>query len=139
MRLKLALTTFLLCSIFYSNAQTKIGVVKDLQGGTWATSEYSIDGSDTLYMFSLRDTQNPLELRFGAFGFYGKGNYGYFKNIIDSKFGSNASFEIPMQTGTLQLEYSGEYLVMTLLEENKEPVISRKLTKKDCAILFKAI
>jgi hypothetical protein len=44
-----------------------------------------------------------------------------------------------MQTGTLQLEYSGEYLVMTWLEENKEPVISRKLTKKDCAILFKAI
>jgi hypothetical protein len=139
MRLKLALTTFLLCSIFYSNAQTKIGVVKDSQGGAWATSEYSIDGADTLYMFSLRDTQNPLELRFGAFGFYGKGNYGYFKNIVDSKFGTNASFEIPMQTGTLQLEYSGEYLVMTWLEENKEPVISRKLTKKDCAILFKAI
>jgi hypothetical protein len=139
MKLKFASVTVLLLIMFQSYSQTKIGEVYDTYGGLWASSEFSIEGSDTMYMFSIRDSQNLLELRFGAFGFFGYNNYIYFKSAIESKFGTNSTFELPMPTGTLELQFKEEILVMTWLEENKAPVISRKFTKKDCALIFKTI
>lgn len=139
MRLKINLFFASLFFVFVSNAQTTIGEIIDSRNVTWVSSSYSItEDSDTSYIFLILDSQSPT-IRHGAFGFFGTDNYLFLKNAIDSKFGTNSSFEIPMPTGKLQLEYTGDTMVMTWIQEDKQPVVSIKMSKQDCAKIFKKL
>ena len=139
MSLKINLFFASLFFVFVSNAQTTIGEIIDSRNVTWVSSSYSItEDSDTSYIFLILDSQSPT-IRHGAFGFFGTDNYLFLKNAIDSKFGTNSSFEIPMPTGKLQLEYTVNFVVMTWIQENKQPVVSIKMSKQDCAKLFKKV
>ena len=134
---KIVLISLFILLAFNINAQTIIGEINDSEGGLWAKSEYNINKSDTMFLVLIRDAQNPFELKMGSFGFFGTNNYLILKKMIETNFGSNKSFEIPMPLGKVILEYSGNFLVMTWLEKDKDPVV--KITKKECATLFKKL
>jgi hypothetical protein len=137
MYLRYPVISILLILCNYSKAQTLIGEVLDNYGSLWAQGQYSPTETDTLFLIQIRGAQNPLELSMGAFGFYGTQNYQYLKEAIEGGFGTEAAFEMEMPTGTLQLEFTGNFLVLTWLEDAKKAAVSKKLTKSECSTLFK--
>ncbi len=139
MHLKYPLISILLILCNYSKTQTLIGEVLDNHGSLWAQTQYSPTETDTLFLIQIRDAQNPFELTMGTFGFFGTQNYQSLKETIEGNFGTEAAFEMEMPFGSLQLEFTGIFLVLTWLEDTKKAVVSKKLTKSECSTLFKEV